>query len=330
MIDVKETRLSVSGVRSLVWHGDVLVDWVAGVCEFSLDGKIHDSRIHHAYPFDAAIMSPSGEFSAIYTRLGTKGLILRQGEILREINRSYYFAYLYEFPIALIRLENGREVIVHCPNRYNQLEIEDLATGESLAGPNGRAPSDCFHSRLSGSADGKYLASAGWLWHPMDTVRLYNLADAIADPRHLDGAGLDIDAWADDGISAAFLATGELAVDLVGLEPDEEEPGPWTAELRLFDPGLPATPKVIRRPERLGTMMAIGDHHMLGLYQHPKLVDLRTGDIVRRWPHIESGIQKSSIVISDHPTPPIALDYAGQRCAIANPDRIDVLEFPLL
>ncbi|WP_432284693.1 hypothetical protein SLT36_23660 [Aminobacter sp. BA135] len=327
MVEVRETRISVSGVRSLVWHGDVLVDWVAGGRQFTLDGKIQDSRIDCGYLFDASVTSPSGEFSAIYTRLGTKGLILRRGEVLREINRSYHHADLYEFPVALIRLEDGREMIVHCPSAYNQLEIEDLATGQSLAGPNGRTPADCFHSRLSGSPDGKYLASAGgcgtrWMSCGSTILPMRSPTPVISMVK-----GLDIDAWADDGISAAFLAMGELAVDLVGLERDEEEPDPWTAELRLFDPSLPATPKMIRRPERLGTMMAIGDHHMLSLYEHPKLIDLRTGDITRRWLGIDSGVQKSSIVAQDHPTPPIALDHAGQRCAIANTDGIDVLEF---
>jgi len=326
MTEVRETRISAPGVRSLVWHGDVLVDWVDGGRRFTLDGRSHDSGVRYAYPFDAAVTSPSGEFSAIYTRLGTKGLILHRGKILREINRSFYHADVYEFPIALIRLEDGREVIVHCPNDYNQLEIDDLATGRSLAGPTERPPSDFFHSRLMGSADGKRLVSAGWVWHPVDVVRLYSLTKAVADPCHLDGKGLGIDAYAEDGISAAFLETGELAVDLVE-ELDQEEPGASTAALHLFDPALPGTPKVIRRAERLGTMMAVGDHHLLGLYEHPKLLDLRTGNIVRRWMHIDSGVQKSSIILNDPPPPPIALDHSGRRCAIANADGIDVLEF---
>ncbi|HWD28321.1 MAG TPA: hypothetical protein VG387_14215, partial [Rhizomicrobium sp.] len=248
-------------MRSLVWQGDTLIDWVDGGREIALDGEIRPSHVRYAYTFDAAAASPSGAFAAIYETLGTKGLILRDGKILREINRSYYQADAYEYPIALIRLASGREVIVHCPDHYNQIEIDDLATGERLTGAMDRDPSDCFHARLAASPDGKYLVSAGWLWHPVDTVRLYDLAAALADPRHLDGEGLGIDAWAEDS-SAAFLADGRLAVDLVELEVDEETPDAPREALRLFDPARPDAPQVIRRDERLGTMMAVGEHHL--------------------------------------------------------------------
>jgi hypothetical protein len=73
VIEVKETRILAPNVRSLVWRGDALVDWVAGGRQFTLDGSIQSRSVYYAYPFDAAVASPSGEFSAIYTKLGTKG-----------------------------------------------------------------------------------------------------------------------------------------------------------------------------------------------------------------------------------------------------------------
>ncbi len=327
MIETKEFRITVSGVRSLVWSGDVLVDWVGGGRRFTRDGEVSQSRVNYAYGFDAALESPSGEFAVIYTRLGTKGLVLQRGKLLREINRSFYWAYAYEFPIALIRLETGREVLVHCPDHYNQLEIEDLATGERLTRSTSRKPWDCFHSRLTGSPDGKRLVTAGWLWHPVDEVRLYDLATALAEPSHLDGKGLGIDAWAEDGSSVAFLNDGRLAVDLVGLEIDAADPDAPVEGLRLFDPDRSLTPEVLHRAGRLGTMMAVGPHHLLGLYECPKLIDLRTGEVVRRWSHIDSGTQKSSILINSPVIPPIALNAPGQRCAIADAEGINILEF---
>ena len=45
-----------------------------------------------AYRFDAACVSPSGGYAVIYERLGTKGLLLRDGVIVREIDRSFYHA----------------------------------------------------------------------------------------------------------------------------------------------------------------------------------------------------------------------------------------------
>lgn len=327
MIEAKETRIPASGVRSLVWSGDMLVDWVAGGRRFTRDGEIGRSHVYYPYGFDAAVSSPSGEFAVVYTRLGTKGLVLRRGTFLREINRSFYWADSYEFPIALIRLESGREVIVHCPDRYNHLEIDDLATGERLTNSTCRTPSDCFHSRLCSSPDGRRMVSSGWVWHPMETARLYDLAMALADPCHLDGQGLGIDAWAESGSSATFFVDGRLAVDLVGMLIDGDESDPPAEALRLFDPDRSLAPDVIHRTERLGTMMAVGTHHLLGLYEHPKLVDLRSGAVVRSWPDINSGTQGSSILLNNPSIPPMALDVVGQRCAIADADGINVLEF---
>ncbi len=68
-------------------------------------------------------------------------------------------------------------------NAYNRLEIEDARTGEPLtAGPE-REPDDFFHSRLAVSPSGRYLLSAGWVWHPWGCLVVFDLRQALADPR---------------------------------------------------------------------------------------------------------------------------------------------------
>lgn len=116
MFSTREIRISAKGVRSLVWNGDELIDWAGGGTRFLLSGETVPNPVYYPYAFDASVMSPSGEFAVIYTRLGTKGLVLHRGQILREINRSYYHAGAYEYPIALARLGNGREVLIHSPS----------------------------------------------------------------------------------------------------------------------------------------------------------------------------------------------------------------------
>src|SRR5262245_16140267 len=101
-------------VRSLVWRGDELVDWVAGGRAFLLDGSTRERAVGYSYRFDAATASPSGRDAVIYERLGTKGLLLREGNIVRELNRSFYHANVYEYPVCLFNLSSGREVIAHC------------------------------------------------------------------------------------------------------------------------------------------------------------------------------------------------------------------------
>jgi hypothetical protein len=329
MIKVTETRLPFAGVRSLVWEGDTLVDWADGGRRCDLGGGVSDRQVRYGPIFDAATSSPSGEYTVIYTRLGTKGLILRNGRPVREINRSYYQSEAYEFPIVLLRLKNGREAIVHCPDEYNRLEIDDLETGVRLTQDDGRAPVDFFHSRLDVSPDGNVLISAGWLWQPVDDVRMYNLATALADPRSLDAGEMAMVAWADNS-SAAFLADGSLVVALDGIE-DIDEDGTITendrAELRIFDLRSDELPRLVPLDGKPGTIVGVGPDHILSLYEFPQLIELASGAVIRRWPHIRSGAQRSSILLGIEPPPPLAFDRTGQRLAVADADGITVLAF---
>lgn len=92
-------------------------------------------------------------------------MLYRNWKQQRELNRSYYFAKDFDYPIALAAISGGRVVIIHCPNSYDTVEIEDAETGEVL----GKKKSDKmeFQSRLSVSADGRFLLSRGWFWHPL-------------------------------------------------------------------------------------------------------------------------------------------------------------------
>src|SRR5262245_22226881 len=101
IIPVKRGR-----VRSLCWHGDELIDLTSGGNRYHLDGTITESRVYWGYKFDNAVISPNWRYAVIYETLGTKAVILKEGNILREVNRSYYFADVYEYPVTLLRLRN--------------------------------------------------------------------------------------------------------------------------------------------------------------------------------------------------------------------------------
>lgn len=96
MKEINRVILPAKGVRSLSWQGDTLVDWVSGGNLHSLDGTSRRSYVNWAYGFDRAVTSPDGRFAVIYETLGTKGLVLKDGEFVREINRSFYHASAYE------------------------------------------------------------------------------------------------------------------------------------------------------------------------------------------------------------------------------------------
>ena len=142
---------------------------------FELDGSVHGPTINYPYRFDAAVSSPSGKFVAIYERLGTKANILGPDELFREVNRSYYHAHVYEFPILFFRLPDGREALAHCPEEYCQLQIEDPVTGTPWSLPHTGRIESMFHSRLSANTEGTRILSAGWIWQPCDTVIVYEM-----------------------------------------------------------------------------------------------------------------------------------------------------------
>lgn len=134
--------------------------------------------------------SPAGDLAALLQTTGTKGLLLKADKrLLREVNRSFYHAEAYRYPLVLFTLPDGRTGLIHCPARYNQLEIEEAVTGDPLVARGERTPKDVFHSRLAVSVSGRYLLSAGWVWQPWSCVMVYDLLAALEDPARLDSLG---------------------------------------------------------------------------------------------------------------------------------------------
>ncbi|MBA3936232.1 MAG: hypothetical protein H0X38_02135 [Planctomycetes bacterium] len=322
---IQRTTISLNkraAPRSLSWEGDVLVDWVGGGARYGLDGTSQPSGVHYAFRFDRAITSPDARFQVIYEALGTKAIILERGKIVRELNRSFYHAHVYEYPIVFLIVE-GRHLLAHCPNDYNELEIEDVLTGEIVTKRSTKA-CDFFHSRLQVSPDARFLLSAGWVWHPIDTIQIYAVSDAIRDPASLDGPGLNLENKFGDGDdlfeihSAAFSGNDRLV--LAG-----EQDNGTNSRVSVVDLTSLATISSVPTTEPVGTLMPVGDHAVC-FYHHPRLVDLHSGLVVTAWPELASGLQNSSIMHHHDAPPPIALDAKRMRFAVAGPDAITVIQ----
>ncbi len=320
MKEIKRTIIPINRgrkVRSLCWRGDELIDW-AGSERYQLDGTSSGLGAIYAYRFDHAISLHHREYVVLYEQLGTKGLILKSGSIVREINRSFYQAHVYEYPVTLFTLADGREVIAHCPDQYNVIEIEEVESGKRLTSRTGES-ADFFHSRLQVSTNGKFLLSAGWIWHPFDTIQLFDIALALQTPESLDQN------WHSDLINADVREIQSAAFngpDLIvfGGESEEETPclGVYSIQANsvLTSCGLDSP---------AGTLMPLGDV-AVSFYKNPKLLDLATGKVLIRWPELSTGQQNSSIVHHIDPVPPIALDPLNQRFAVAESEAITVVE----
>jgi len=343
MAPFRQYSFSATGIRSLCWRGDELVDWVGGGRALTLDGTERRASVYYAYHFDAVTASRDGRFAVIYERLGTKGLLLKDGQILREINRSYYHASVYEYPVALFHEPGGRLLLAHCPKSYCAVELEEAETGRPLTASAEREPSDFFHSRLATSPRGKRLLSAGWAWHPWDIVACFDVVRALADPRHLDRGDMvspnSGNVCLAEEASACWLDDDCIVVGASAEPEDPEELRDAGDEARLRPCGLAVYDLARGRclhtfqlPEQPGTILPIGQHHVLSLYRHPKLIDLSSAQVLHAWTELASGLQDSSIMRGlndDAKPPPMCLDPLTGRFAIADRNQITVIEFDL-
>jgi len=338
MITTTETVIPAYAPRSLCWQGDLLVDWVGGGNTFTLEGVFTSASRGYAYRFDSALVSVSGRYALLYERLGTKAILLEAGRVVRELNRSFYQAHVYEYPIQFGMLPDGREILVHCPEDYNRLQIEEVATGVRLTDRPEKPEIDFFHSRLAFNADGTRFLSAGWVWHPVDDICLYETAEALADPSLLDTQG-GLEWWkggADDLNSVAFCGNDQLLLVShreIDAEPDEEEtksipsnvPALFPGSLARYDLNTKTFLSAVLPEEPVGTIYAVGTEYVLGLYTYPKLIHMESGKVVHRWPDLSTGRQTSSIIHPIEMPPPFAWDVQNNRFAVADKNKITVV-----
>jgi len=154
-----------SGVATLLWDGDEVCDITSGQ-RGNLTGSVTSRLMNMAYRFDRAVGVRTGNahWAAAFTNRATKAVLMKNGSVHRELNRSFYCAEAYDYPITIGVDANGEAVVIHCPNKFDLLEIEDAETGKVLDSLKLKEME--FHSRLNLSADGRFLIDAGWFWHP--------------------------------------------------------------------------------------------------------------------------------------------------------------------
>jgi hypothetical protein len=119
------------------------------------------------------------------------------------------------------------------------------------------------------------------------------------------------------------LASSPDADDLRDEEPAEGRLTP--GKIGLFDIQHEEYLSIAPCEETVGTLMPIDVEHVIGFYEHPKLIHLPTGRTVHSWPHLDTGKQNSSIIHHVSKIPPIALDTRNKRFAVAGEENITVV-----
>jgi len=324
---MRRIEFAIEGLCSIAWAGDDLIDWVGGR-RIRPDGTVVAFGVGSGYRFDGSV--GLGEVGAVFETLGTKGRLMRWNgciaqpnfvpigfDELREIDRSYYQATVYDYPVCLLTLPDGRGAIAHCPRRYDTLEIE-LLDGTPLTSRSAKAE-DIFHARLTASPDGRWLLDNGWVWHPLSIVVVYDVVRALREPEHLSSSGIALELGdAFDGDVAAATFSGDRLVVCGG---DDRQ------ILSIID--LPSGRNLATLPlsERLGTRLMPWDRdHVIALDDQPRLVALADAKIVHRWNDLGPASRPCPAVGLDSPKPPhVAVDPGRSRFALADAHRVVVI-----
>ena len=322
-LDHESLFIECPNVSALAWDEGRLVEVVTGR-SFGLDGTRSERAFFLGYPFDRGLCIRGGEafWTLAYDNRGTKAVLYKNWKEHRELNRSYYFAKQFDYPIALTLVDPKRTAIIHCPNSFDTIVVEDADSGEILGTTKTQGME--FRSRLSVSGDGKHLLSAGWFWHPLGGAWLASVDEILGSGRSPVkevefSFGAEIDA-------AAFLGNDRLVVCST-KEIINDEPG--ASQLRPLQLGLWSIADarwISTAPlqESAGTIMPWKEW-VISFHDHPKAIELETGKVVHVWEQIESGHQIGSIELGTPPPPAMALNARAGMFAVSNSKGITVV-----
>ncbi len=210
-------------------------------------------------------------------------------------------------------------------------EIEEIETGDRITGTLERDGPDVFHSRLSVSPGGRWLMSAGWVWHPVDVVYVYDLAEAIREPATLDKEGLSPPgAW--EMSSASFSGPDAVVIgtsdEFYGDEDDSDDLRPGKNVIGMWEIGAASYSAAVSLEHPPGAIMALDDRFAICFFGHPRLIDFDQARTVHEWHEIDSGEQARSITWGKE-SPRIALDPQNARFAVADDECVRIVEIDL-
>jgi hypothetical protein len=315
--------ITANFLKTICWQNAKILDWASGI-SYSLNGDCEQFGVHYSYSFDSAISSAGGEYTFLYQKLGTKGILLKHGQYLREINRTYYCADVYEFPAAIAVVEN-KTYLIHCPINYNRLDFEEIDTGEIVTDIKGRNPDDRFHSRLETSPDGTQLMSKGWIWHPVSDVSVYSIKDCINEPHLLDcpqfhsKVGVEIcTASFIDNETILLGSSEEVFNDELLYKLPPQHITRWH-----FKTNQLSTPVSVK--SNFGNLFCIDADKAWDLYGYPKIVNINTGEILECDDKILTGKQQSSIIRNTPDYPSIIYSRETKQIAVKMNDKVYVV-----
>jgi hypothetical protein len=319
---VEHKTITANYIKTISWFDGTIIDWANAGLQYAMDGtNVEHYRDSYTYSFDGAITSQGGEYAFIYQKLGTKGLLLKNGDLLREINRSYYCANAYEYPAAFVTI-NKITYLVHCPVEYCQLDFENAETGEIITNIPGRDPQDFFYSRLEISPSGKFLMSKGWVWHPLDDIFIFDIEECLKNPLLLDEPEIHHNSPTEI-CTASFISDTKVLIGSSDEVIDDEAEHFPPKHIAVWDIVTNEISVPVKVDGEFGNLFAINDELAWDTFEYPKIININTGEVLEKLESVNSGKQRSSIVGKDDLTQ-IVLNPSTKQLAILCGDNIEV------
>lgn len=323
---MKKTIIETNYTQTICWFNNTIIDIACAGKIYYENGNVEEMhKYHFGSNFDCSIISENGIYAFIYNKKGTKGLLLKNGEILREINRSYYHANDYEYPAAFFTHDNGETYLIHCPNKYCRIDFENVETGEIITNIPERNPSDFFHSRFEISPNNKYLLSKGWVWHPVSLITVFEIEKCFENPLLLDKSENEPKVGSEIN-TASFISGNEILIGCSEEEPYDEDLAEILPENSVAIWNIETNE--ISKPTKLnfefGNLFAIDKKYAWDLYKFPKLINIESGEIEFKNEDLFSGSQKSSIISNLDNEPRVAFDRKTKKIAITTKGKIEI------
>lgn len=185
-------------------------DTGASFFESVLPGVLGDSA--------EVVASSDGRFVAIVPTNGLLGVLVdtTTATVVKTLERSDYHADVSGWAVSMVR-RNNRDILI-CASAWNRLEAFELPSLRSLVAYDESDQPDYFYGLLTASPSGKWVATSGWVWHPVGITNVFDVDEWLShggSPQFRDLAQTD---WWDAGV--CFLDDERLV--MLGDAPSEE------------------------------------------------------------------------------------------------------------
>ncbi len=319
-------------LKSLCWYGDDrVIDIIGGHKIYNVSGDIEDLskkssriRISYRFNFDRTKISKCGRYAVMYVAFGTKGVLLKDLKIVREINRSYYCSDAYEFPIALLERPNEEPLVVYCPDSYDQLEVEEFTSGKRIGAELEREPTDYFFGNLILSPDFQYLLSLGWVWHPAEIAKLFKMDQILTDIRITDThddilqVNLKDIKW-DEDLTGCFTTENQLILFRKDYDEDEGRLiGYDFVENKVLFQTTSSHP--------IGTLLPLSQNWVLNMCGRLSVLDAETGKVLFEYDKVKVS-ERKSVLYEKEDDPIWAFNEQTRKLAITYDKELHILEF---